>query len=191
MMRLGELRAAVEAVCGGGFSHDSTRHFNSCLRLLAAKSEELSLKTIFVINGEMTIPKYMLTIHSLSFEGQPLTLRNFEPAQLLTPSFGAKPVSWMKIGDKILLHPRPSNVINVDVFFFSRPAMLVNDNDVPELPDADDVLIAYAIWQIKRDEGELQVANEKGNEFYRAEAAWRHLNGKSNPVSKRIAFQLW
>lgn len=190
-MRLGELRAAVEAVCGGGFSHDSTRHFNSCMRNLAAKSATLLSRTVEFVSGEWTIPNNVLAVHSLTYGGQSIPVRVFEPAQMISPTQGSSPTAWMKIGGKILLHPRPNEPINVEVFYTGRPTPLELDDDTPEIADADDVLIAYAIWQIKRDEDDLQVANERGNEYYRAETEWLSLNGKKNPAPKRISFNLW
>ena len=190
-MQLGELRAAVESVCGTGYLTDITRHFNSCLRMLAARSEEMLRITVSITNGEWTIPDFILLVHSLSLDGQSLPIRVFEPAQKQSPQGGGGEMSWMKVGNRILLHPINNNVMNVDVFYTPRPARLSADHDVPTLRDVEEVLIAYAIWQIKRDEDDLQVANEKGSEYYRAEAAWLHLNGKKNPAPKRISFNLW
>jgi len=191
-MRLGELRAAVEAACGNSFVIDSTRHFNTCLRLLSSKSEEVHTETITVTNGEWVIPPHVLAIHSMAVEGQTIPVRTFQPAEMLPPvAGGAIPHSRTKIGNRIVFHPRTTGTISVDVFYTMRPPLLVNDGDVPTIPDADDLLIAYAVWQVKREDEDLRVATEKGNEFYRLLGDWIHLNGKSNPVSKRISFEFW
>ena len=77
-------------------------------------------------------------------------------------------VAILPIGDttggilykKVKLHPLPSRVFPVNVYYYKDPYRLVNDNDVHEMgQEFDEVIILLSVAKIKAEDGQGEAAN--------------------------------
>ena len=180
-MNLGELRTAVENVVGQGSVSDVVRHFNSCLLAMASTSREIHTQDVAAVNGEFIIPANVLSIYSMFHQGFPITWQRID--QNYPPLMGTTPYSAYKEGNKVVLFPKAT--CTVTIYYKLKPAALVSDADIPEIPDADHVLINYAIWQIFLDE-ENPMADRYRENYLLEESTWRRINSSANSRPKRI-----
>lgn len=180
-MNLGELRTAVENVVGQGSVSDVVRHFNSCLLTLASTSREIYTQDVAAVNGEFMIPANVLSIYSMFHQGFPITWQHIE--QNFYGLTGTTPISAYKSGNNVVLFPTVT--CTVTIFYKLKPEALATDADIPEIPDADNVLINYAIWQIFLEEENPMAVRYEEN-YLREERNWQRINSAANSRPKRI-----
>jgi len=181
-MTLAELKSAVYRTAPGlgDFLDDGalTQFFNECQRLLAFDSQRLEVKDVDVVDGIFTLPPDCLVFKSASWEGRELSPW---PGNSLPDIITGYPAYYFQTGDTFYIIPKPQNAGGkVSVFYIARPQDMQLNSDIPSLANCDEVLVAYALWNMLKVMGEDDAANKWEKIYFERRQAWLLVNRATN-----------
>ncbi len=218
-MTLAELKSAVYRTAPGlgDFLDDGalTQFFNECQRLLAFDSQRLEVKDVDVVDGIFTLPPDCLVFKSASWEGRELspwpgnslpdiiepqnwrTVRCSRrgnalqrPSRTLTVGTGY-PAYYFQTGDTFYIIPKPQNAGGkVSVFYIARPQDMQLNSDIPSLANCDEVLVAYALWNVLKVMGEDDAANKWEKIYFERRQAWLLVNRATNYRHTKVSMTI-
>lgn len=167
-MTFKELKLIVESITGT--NTNTGNRLNRAQLELAKKINRTKSDSIDVTDGVFSLPSACLEIQAIGWNGIKLNL--FEDDILPNYSSGT-PVFWKQDGDDIKLIPSATG--KVQLVYKPRPATMSLDLDVPELPDCEDAIIAYAIWKNYIDGEDGEEAEFWEVEYYKRREEWLEL----------------
>lgn len=181
-MTLAELKSAVYRIVPGlgEFLDDGAlaQLFNECQRLLALDSQRLEAKDVDVVDGIFILPPDCLVFKSVTWKGRELSPW---PGSSLPEIVTGYPAYYFQVGDKFYIIPKPQDVGGkVSVFYIARPKDMLDDGDIPSLANCDEVLVAYALWNVLRIMGENNEAAIWEKTYLERRQAWFLLNRAAN-----------
>ena len=162
---------------------DTAKFLNDALEDLAMSSSFTRRRKIGVTDGSFDIPDDCLFIRKVAYEGTPIDLYYGQE----TPNLGrGKPVYWQKDETNIRVFPVPDDGKEVELIFCPRPANMVDNDDLPDYPDAEDALIAYAKWIIYTRFEDVSAAEYWQGQYLIQKAKWLILNGRQHKQARRV-----
>ena len=186
-MTLAELKSAVYRTAPGlgDFLDDEAlvQYFNECQRLLAFDSQRLETKEVDVVDGTFTLPADCLVFKSASWEGRELSPWPGDSLPNIIPGY---PAYYFQVGSTFYLIPKPSSGGAVSVFYIARSQDMQADNDIPSLANCDEVLVAYALWNVFKVMGEDDAGAEWRNNYLERRQAWLLLNKAENYKQTKV-----
>ncbi len=178
------LEQLIEEAHRNAPSHpDTTKFLNAALEDLAMSSHFTRRRKIAVTDGSFSLPADCLFIRKLAYEGVPLDLYSSQE----TPDLGhGRPVYWQMDEDTIRVFPVPDDGKEVELIFCPRPAKMVSGSDLPEYPDAEDALIAYAKWTIYTRFEDVSAAEYWQGQYLIQKVKWLTINERQHKQSRRV-----
>lgn len=192
-MQLSELIAAVrDEVQDQGMQRwaDSTiiRYLNDAQLDLAQLSKKLTLwsvpvegQTPFILRPvDLLIPKELW--FEVGTNRWPLEIKYGTPPE--ASERRGDPMSAYLIGNHVYFYPTPSREGTCHISGTKRPDTLSLDIDVPEVEDADSLLIAYAVWMCFLSDGD-PLAGLKEAWYIQRKLEWAILDAQKHPMPDR------
>lgn len=191
-MTLAELKSAVYRTAPGlgDFLDDGTlaQYFNECQRLLAFDSQRLEVKDVDVVDGIFTLPPDCLVFKSVSWEGRELSPWPGDSLPNIIPGY---PAYYFQAGDRFYIIPRPQDTGGkVSVFYIARPQDMQADGDMPSLANCDEVLVAYALWNVFRVMDEDNEAAVWEKTYIERRQAWLLINRATNYRHTKVSMTI-
>lgn len=173
-MDLGEIKDEVKSQSGdesGALITDAdiTRWVNFGQIDLVRKTDVLQehAETDAVASdGSYTVPDDYVKLRRVTYDGQKLARTNLEELDNLHPNRDktnptGTPTHYYVWGRKLWVYPAPANlgVGLLDIYYVPRPAELINDSDIPEVPvTMHEDLVRYCLARAKEKDEETQDA---------------------------------
>lgn len=177
----GQLKEAVQTITPP--HPDAGTFINNAMVDLVKFSERERRTSLLVSSGKIAVPDDYLYLRSVGHEGSPLAIQDGRQS----PDYGTgAPMFYMEQEDEIYLFPVPADGTSIDIVYCPRPATLVNDEDVPELKDADDAIIAFAKWKIYTAKEDFSAAEYWRDEYTAEKVSWLSLDGMRNKRVHRV-----
>jgi hypothetical protein len=192
-MTLAELKSAVYRTAPGlgDFLDDGalTQFFNECQRLLAFDSQRLEVKDVDVIDGVFALPADCLLFKSVTWDGRELSPW---PGETLPQINTGYPAYYFQVGNSFYLIPKPQDAGGkVKIHYIARPQDMQDNADITSLANCDEVLIAYALWNVFKVMGEDDQAAAWEKIYLERRQAWLLVNRAANyrRVNVRMAIR--
>lgn len=187
---LGQLSAAViEQVerMFGSCDVDIVRFLNSGQLELALETDKTKSSVIIVSSGQGILPEDCYFVKQVYLNGKPIP-RNSSDSQDITQSVSS-PCWFIKDSDLIIL---PSASGSYEIIYIALPEKLASDDDEPSIKNADDFLIAFAIW---KSVGALEGATERTAYWYqeteRERSVWKKADEKDSDRPRFVKRRVW
>ena len=135
--------------------------------------------------SDLLVPKYVYFDIPNGNRLQLYFTNEYPPADLL-----GVPQKICVVGNYYYFFPKPNTSGKLILMGVRRPVAMVSDTDVPELEDADSVLVAYAVWQCYLSDGDL-MAQVWENHYRQRRGEWLVFDAMRNPVTDVIEREWW
>lgn len=147
-MNLTQLLNSIIPLTGADYESDIVRHLNKGLLNLAQESSAvIRANSITAADGTVAVPESCLYIKGVYQDN--VELPRYHDDNLADNAQGVASRCWVKDGDDIVIIPNPGANKAIQVAYVKKPAPLVNPEDTPEIDNADEYLIAYAVWRTR------------------------------------------
>ncbi len=147
-MNLANLINEVLPLTGADYESDVVRHINKGLLNLAQESPRITRADIpTAADGTVSIPENCLYVKGVYQNEE--EIRRHHDNNLAKNAKGINSKCWIKDGTNIVIIPNPGANKLVQVAYAKRPDLLVEPDDVPGIDNADEYLVAYAVWKTR------------------------------------------
>ena len=187
---LGQLSAAVieqvERMCGT-CDVDIVRFINNGQLELALDTSKLKSGTVAVSSGQGDLPEDCYFVDQVYLNGS-LVPRNASDSQDLAQEVPG--VCWFVKDTKLIVLPVTNG--KYEILYIATPKELINDDDIPSIPNADEFLITYAIWKaLAAIEGATERTAYWYQETERERAVWKKTDEKDNYRPRFMKRRFW
>ncbi len=87
------------------------------------------------------------------------------------PATGDNPIGYIYKFNTIELYPKPTSEHSIKLYYAYRPAQLVSDTDIPDIPEGwDHLIVDYAVAKAHRKNGNISMFREYMS-YYEAKKA--------------------
>lgn len=170
------------------------RYLNDAQLDLAQMSRQLTMWSVEAPSGTLSIPKPtdILIPKAFWFEVStwryPLDIRYGTPPE--SEVVTGDPVAVYLMGSYIFFYPVVQQRGTLYISGTPRPRYMYSPTDVPDVEDADSLLVAYAVWMCLLSDGDPLAATKEA--WYRQKKLeWSILDAQKHPMPDRIERNWW
>jgi hypothetical protein len=169
------------------------RYLNAAQAQLAAVSDGASYYKMphHAGEGDFMPPEDCLALKEVLWESSSGIRRKLRLSGGYVPAVESlgTPCEYVQKGAGVFgLVPVPSEPGYLVLGYVRRPTEMVDDNDVPELPDAEEAMVAYATRACLMDLGDHAAAAPWGARYEDCLRRWRDLDSARNPRRRYVEY---
>lgn len=166
---------------------DVPDYINSAQKELAIETRKRTSATVTITNGSGSLPADCLFADKLFSNGSEIKRNESDSKDMSQSVIGTR---WFTDGSYLKIIPATTG--NYELSYVATPEKLVDDEDVPEFMNADEFLIAYAIWKGCSDvEGSTNRTAYYYQEMERERSAWKKFDNKVGDRPHFVKVRPW
>lgn len=182
-----DLKNSVEAKVGT--NAETGRYLNLAQVELSKLTNRVKTGQVTMTNGSGNLPTDCLVVKAVKWGSVDLEQYSAD----IAPNMDAGNPMCYSIKDDltISIYPKNNGTGTLDIAYTPRPTDMALDTDYPSVRDAEEALIAWAIYQLywhNEDFIEAQAWREKAKDEIEN---WLKLDGQQNKRPRRVQYGWW